>query len=305
MDSWQAPLHVESILSVVANALLNLQSHSDSKDQSRSWLPCEVKVRRIGREVSIRFQPTSHDRQGYEFVRTVPNSGVNWHHAFRVAPEDPHFVAIVLAIYDGLFQLQSRRNPQSQHFRAQCDTDFQVTFGIWGSDDILHCDTTEEDDFLLHHPVHSEVTYEQCVAFSRDILRASTAEASHGLEHQNSSPGKGQEYWLFRQCFSEHSALERSVGSDNDVCFEDLDATIHWCQDVEMQDADDQDFVDIESEPFGAAEEEQQTPRRPSQALLPTAFTKPGTSGPAWKIIPSQSSSHPPDRIQQELKRLL
>ncbi|KAI6871215.1 hypothetical protein KC343_g8897 [Hortaea werneckii] len=72
-----------------------------------------------------------------------------------------------------------------------------------------------------------------------------------------------------------------------------------------MQDADDQDFVEIESEPFGAAEEEQQTPRRPSQALLPTAFTKPGISGPAWKIIPSQSSSHHPDRIQRELKRLL
>ncbi|KAI7501523.1 hypothetical protein KC367_g2779 [Hortaea werneckii] len=72
-----------------------------------------------------------------------------------------------------------------------------------------------------------------------------------------------------------------------------------------MQDVDDQAFVEIESEPFGAAEEEQQTPRRPSQALLTSAFTKPGTSGSAWKIIPSQSSSQSPDRMQQELKRLL
>ncbi|KAI7087370.1 hypothetical protein KC356_g4201 [Hortaea werneckii] len=305
MDPRQAPLHVESILPAVANALLNLPTQKDSKDQSSSWFPCEIKVRRIGRDVMVRSEPTSHDRQGYEFVRSAPDSEVNWHDAFRVAPEDPCFVAILHVVYDGLLQLQSQRSFHSQNYRAQCDTDFHVTFGIWGSADVLHCDTIETDNFLSQDPVHSEVTYEQCVAFSQGILQASKAKASQDPEDQDFCRGKGQEHWPFRQCSSKPSSLNRSDIFDNDVCFEDSDATTRCCQDVEMQDVGDQTFVEKEREPFGAAEEEQQTPRKPSQALLPIACTKLETPGSAWEIIASQSCSHSPDHIQQELKRLL
>lgn len=145
---------------------------------------------------------------------------------------------------------------------------------MWGSADTLHCDTFETDDFLSQDPVHSEVTYEQCLAFSRGILQASKAEASDDSEHQSSSLGKGQEQWPFRQCFSKHSSLERSGISANDVCFEDSDATIDCCQDVEMQDVDDQAFVEIESEPFGAAKESSRLheshPRPYSRPLVPS-----------------------------------
>lgn len=107
MDSWQAPGHIDTVFPAVANALLNLPRQSDSKDQSRSWFPSEIEVRRIGRDAIVRLQPISHGRQGYDFVRTAPGSGVNRHDAFRVAPEDPYCVAILHVIYDGLLQLQS------------------------------------------------------------------------------------------------------------------------------------------------------------------------------------------------------
>ncbi|KAI7267418.1 hypothetical protein KC343_g2956 [Hortaea werneckii] len=72
-----------------------------------------------------------------------------------------------------------------------------------------------------------------------------------------------------------------------------------------MQDIGDRTLLEIESEPFCAAVEERQTPQMPSQVLLPKQFTKLGTSGPAWDVVPYQSSSHSPDRVQQELKCLL
>ncbi|KAI7176681.1 hypothetical protein KC316_g10958 [Hortaea werneckii] len=72
-----------------------------------------------------------------------------------------------------------------------------------------------------------------------------------------------------------------------------------------MQVIGDQTFLEIGSEPFSAAVEKQQTPQSPSQALLLKDLTKLGTSRLAWEIIPYQSASHSPDRIQQELKRLL
>lgn len=258
---------------------------------------------KIGSDVTVRFQPTSHGIRGYEFVRTAPGSEVNWHHAFRTAPGDLHFVAILLAIYNGLLQLQGRRH--SPHYKGRCDTDFHITFGIWLSDRSLHCDTVVTGDLLSQGSVHSEVTEEQCEAFSKCTLQASEAEASRDPEHQHLSPGKTEEYWPFRQCHTKFSILDRGEGSGNDVYYEDSDATINCCQDVEMQEIGDQTFFEIESGPFSVAVEEQQTPRSTSQALLPNDLTKLGTSGSTRQIIPYQSASHSPDRIQQELKGLL
>lgn len=305
MDTWQAPFHIEFILSAVANALLNLPSHDDSKDQSRSWFPCEIKVRKIGSDAIVRFQPTSHGSQGYEFVRTAPGSEVTWHHAFRVAPGDLFFVAILLVIYDGLLQLQCRQNSQSQHCTSRCDTDFQVTFGIWLSNRTLHCDTIETDDFLSQESVHSEVTEEQCQAISQCTLWAPESKASHDAEHQNLPPGIGGELWPFPQCLTKYSILGRNEGSGNDVCYEDSNATIHCCQDVEMQEIGDEIFPEIESESFGAVVEKQQTSQSPSLTSLPKDVTKPGSSRSAWEIIPYQSSSHSSAWIQQDLNRLL
>ncbi|KAI7521309.1 hypothetical protein KC331_g19816, partial [Hortaea werneckii] len=305
MDIWQAQFHVEFILPAVANALLNLPSHDDCNDQSLSWFPCKIKVRKIGSDAIVRFQPTSHGSQGYEFVRTAPGPEVNWHHAFRVAPGDLHFVAILLVIYNGLLQLQCRRNSQSQHCLSRYDTNFQVTFGIWLSNRTLHCDTIETGNFLSQGSVHSEVTDDQCLAFSQCTLQAYEGKASRDLEHQDLFPGKTEEDWPFRQCYTELSVLNRNEGSGNDICYEDLKATINCCEDVEMQEIGDETFPEIESESFGAVFEKQQTPQSPSQALLPKDFTKLGTSRLAWEIIPYQSASHSPDRIQQELKGLL
>lgn len=152
--------------------------------------------------------------------------------------------------------------------------------------------------------MHSEVTSEQCLAFSRCILQAFEAEASGDSEHQFLPRAQTDEVWPFRQCLPKYATLERSDGSDKDVCYEDSNATLHCCQDVEMQDIGDRTMLEIESEPFCAAVEEPQTPQTPSQVSLQKQFTKLGTSGPAWDVVPYQSSSHSPDRIQQELKRL-
>ncbi|KAI7235693.1 hypothetical protein KC330_g4128 [Hortaea werneckii] len=128
---------------------------------------------------------------------------------------------------------------------------------------------------------------------------------SQGFTRPRISPGKTEEDWPFQPCYTKFSKLDRNEGSGNGVCYEHSNATVNCCQDVEIQEIGDQTFFEIESEPFSVAAEEQQTPRSTSQALLPNDLTKLGTSGSTWRIIPFQSASHSPDRIQQELKRLL